>query len=109
MIQALARMKSYLDYGIPTPIQIGAIEALRGPQACVAEHVATYEARRDTLIDGLARPGPGHWLIEKPKATMLVGAHPDAAPGHGLTGVLQAAAARGQRRGLPGHRLRQDW
>ena len=72
MIQALARMKSYLDYGIPTPIQIGAIEALRGPQACVAEHVATYEARRDTLIDGLARPGPGHWLIEKPKATMLV-------------------------------------
>lgn len=36
----------------------GAIEALRGPQACVAGHAATYEARRDTLIDGLARPGP---------------------------------------------------
>lgn len=72
MVQALARMKSYLDYGIPTPIQVGAIEALRGPQACVAEHVATYEARRDCLVDGLARAGAGQWLIEKPKATMFV-------------------------------------
>lgn len=72
MIQALARMKSYLDYGIPTPIQIGAIEALRGPQTCVAEHAATYEARRDRLIEGLGRPGAGQWLIEKPKATMFV-------------------------------------
>jgi alanine-synthesizing transaminase len=72
MIQALARMKSYLDYGIPTPIQVGAIEALRGSQDCVAEHVATYQARRDRLIDGLAVPGPGQWLIERPKATMFV-------------------------------------
>lgn len=72
MIQALARMKSYLDYGIPTPIQVGAIEALRGPQDCVAEHVAVYQARRDRLVDGLASPGPGQWLIEKPMATMFV-------------------------------------
>lgn len=72
MIQALARMKSYLDYGIPTPIQVGAIEALRGPQHCVAEHARTYEARRNRLIDGLAATGGGQWRIEKPKATMFV-------------------------------------
>lgn len=72
MIQALARMKSYLDYGIPTPIQVGAIEALRGPQDCVAAHGAIYRARRDRLIDGLAGAGRGQWLIEKPKATMFV-------------------------------------
>jgi alanine-synthesizing transaminase len=72
MIQALARMKSYLDYGIPTPIQVGAIEALRGPQDCVAAHAAIYQARRDRLVDGLAAPGRGQWLIEKPMATMFV-------------------------------------
>lgn len=72
MIQALARMKSYLDYGIPTPIQVGAIEALRGPQDCVAAHAAIYQARRDRLVDGLAAPGRGQWLIEKPSATMFV-------------------------------------
>jgi alanine-synthesizing transaminase len=72
MIQALARMKSYLDYGIPTPIQVGAIEALRGPQDCVREHTAIYQARRDRLVDGLASRGPGQWLIDKPRATMFV-------------------------------------
>ena len=72
MIQALARMKSYLDYGIPTPIQVGAIEALRGPQDCVGGHVATYEARRNRLVDGLNSPGDGQWLIRKPCATMFV-------------------------------------
>lgn len=72
MIRALARMKSYLDYGIPTPIQVGAIQALRGPQACVSEHAGIYQARRDRLVDGLAQPGPGQWRIEKPQATMFV-------------------------------------
>ncbi len=72
MIQALARMKSYLDYGIPTPIQVGAIEALRGPQACVGEHCAIYQARRDRLVEGLSKPGPGQWPIGKPAATMFV-------------------------------------
>ena len=82
MIHALTRMKSYLDYGIPTPIQVGAIEALRGPQGFVAEHVLTYQERRDALVNGLAAQGPGQWMIgsgtldkgtiEKPKATMFV-------------------------------------
>lgn len=69
LIQALARIKSYLDYGIFQPIQIAAIIALNGEQECVQEIVRTYERRRDTLINGLCRAG---WEIEKPKGTMFV-------------------------------------
>jgi len=72
MIHALTRIKSYLDYGIPQPIQVGAIVALRGSQDCVTENVDEYKARRDVLIDGLAQPGPEAWKIEKPLATMFV-------------------------------------
>jgi alanine-synthesizing transaminase len=72
MIHALGRIKSYLDYGMPTPIQVGAIVALRGPQDCVDEAASTYRERRDVLIDGLAAPGEGQWKIEKPLATMFV-------------------------------------
>ena len=72
MIHALGRIKSYLDYGMPTPIQIGAIVALRGPQDCVAEAVSVYRERRDALIEGLGAPGEGQWKIEKPLATMFV-------------------------------------
>lgn len=69
MINALARLKSYFDYGIFQPIQIAAIHALNGPQGCVEKIRETYCKRRDTLVDGLARAG---WKIEKPKATMFV-------------------------------------
>ena len=72
MIHALGRIKSYLDYGMPTPIQVGAIVALRGPQDCVTEAVQTYRDRRDALIEGLGAPGEGQWKIEKPLATMFV-------------------------------------
>jgi alanine-synthesizing transaminase len=72
MVHALGRIKSYLDYGMPTPIQVGAIVALRGPQDCVAEAVSVYKERRDALIDGLGAPGEGQWKIEKPLATMFV-------------------------------------
>ncbi len=72
MIQALARIKSYLDYGIPQAIQIGAIVALRGPQDCVTEIADTYRERRDALIEGLGQPGDGMWKIDKPMATMMV-------------------------------------
>jgi alanine-synthesizing transaminase len=72
MIHALTRIKSYLDYGIPTPIQVGAIVALRGPQDCVAEAVDTYRLRRDALLDGLGQPGEGSWKIERPLGTMFV-------------------------------------
>jgi alanine-synthesizing transaminase len=69
MINALARIKSYLDYGVFQPIQIAGIVALEGPQACVAETVTAYRRRRDVLVDGLARAG---WPIDTPRATMFV-------------------------------------
>jgi len=72
MIHALRRIKSYLDYGMPQAIQIGAITALRGPQDCVTEIVDEYKARRDALIEGLEAEGEGSWKIEKPLATMFV-------------------------------------
>ncbi|MDN5870087.1 MAG: alanine transaminase [Nitrococcus sp.] len=69
LVAALARMKSYLDYGVFTPIQVAAIAALDGPQDCVAEIRETYHRRRDVLCDGLAAAG---WEVTKPKATMFV-------------------------------------
>jgi alanine-synthesizing transaminase len=69
IIHALARIKSYLDYGIFQPVQIAAIQALNGPQDCVEEIRLMYQRRRDSLIDGLDRAG---WKIEKPKGTMFV-------------------------------------
>jgi alanine-synthesizing transaminase len=72
MIGALARVKSYLDYGVFQPIQIAAIVALDGPQDCVGEILEEYKDRRDVLIDGLGMPGPGCWKIEKPRGTMFV-------------------------------------
>ncbi len=69
LVQALARLKSYLDYGIFTPIQVAAILALEGPQEIVEDIRATYEKRRDILCDGLVSAG---WAVNKPKATMFV-------------------------------------
>jgi alanine-synthesizing transaminase len=69
LIAALARIKSYLDYGLFTPIQVAAISALEGPQDCVAEICDTYRLRRDVLCEGLNALG---WQVEKPKATMFV-------------------------------------
>ena len=69
LVAALARIKSYLDYGMFTPIQIASITALEGPQQCVAEIRDMYQRRRDVLCDGLCAAG---WPVEKPKATMFV-------------------------------------
>jgi len=69
LVAALARMKSYLDYGMFTPIQVAAIAALEGPQECVKEICDMYQSRRDVLCDGLNAIG---WEVEKPKATMFV-------------------------------------
>ncbi|HWQ69994.1 MAG TPA: alanine transaminase [Patescibacteria group bacterium] len=81
IIAALTRLKSYLDYGMFQPIQIAAIIALNGPQACVGETVQTYRVRRDALVDGLNRIG---WTISKPKGTMFVWAKiPEAYQGMG--------------------------
>ena len=69
LVAALGRIKSYLDYGMFTPIQVAAISALEGPQECVEEIRLMYQSRRDTLCDGLNNIG---WKIEKPSATMFV-------------------------------------
>jgi alanine-synthesizing transaminase len=69
LVAALARIKSYLDYGMFTPIQVAAISALEGPQECVNEIRNMYQSRRDVLCDGLYAAG---WPVEKPKATMFV-------------------------------------
>lgn len=69
LVSALARIKSYMDYGTFTPIQVAAIAALEGPQDCVQEISDMYKLRRDVLCDGMNAIG---WEIEKPKATMFV-------------------------------------
>jgi alanine-synthesizing transaminase len=68
LIKALTRMKSYLDYGAFTPIQVASTAALNGPQDCVAEMRALYKDRRDVLIKGLAAAG---WDIPSPEASMF--------------------------------------
>jgi len=68
LIGALARIKSYLDYGAFTPIQVAAAAALNGPQECVDEIRQMYKDRRDVLIDGLEAAG---WSIPRPPASMF--------------------------------------
>ncbi|MDY6851495.1 MAG: aminotransferase class I/II-fold pyridoxal phosphate-dependent enzyme, partial [Thermodesulfobacteriota bacterium] len=69
MVQALTKIKSYLDYGIFQPIQIASIVALNGPYEPVQEMMDIYQKRRDALIEGLNRIG---WDVPPPKATMFV-------------------------------------
>ncbi len=69
LVAALTRIKSYLDYGTFTPIQIAAITALEGPQDCLVEIAEMYRKRRDVLCEGLTAAG---WPVAKPKATMFV-------------------------------------
>lgn len=69
LVGALARMKSYLDYGMFTPIQVAAIAALEGDQSCVAEINALYKSRRDVLCKGLNATA---WPVDPPRATMFV-------------------------------------
>ncbi len=69
LVGALARLKSYFDYGTFTPIQVASILALEGPQDCVTEIVDNYRRRRDVLVQGLDKAG---WSVQLPKATMFV-------------------------------------
>lgn len=69
LVNALARIKSYHDYGTFTPIQVASIAALDGPQECVSEIVAQYQSRRDVLVRGLHEAG---WNVEIPKASMYI-------------------------------------
>ncbi|MEI6547327.1 MAG: alanine transaminase [Burkholderiales bacterium] len=69
LVHALARIKSYHDYGTFTPIQVASIAALDGPQDCVEEIRQTYQSRRDVLAKGLLEAG---WNVEIPKASMYI-------------------------------------
>ena len=69
LVAALARLKSYFDYGTFTPIQVASIAALEGPQDCVHEICETYRSRRNVLVEGLNKLG---WPVALPKATMFV-------------------------------------
>jgi alanine-synthesizing transaminase len=76
LVKALARIKSYHDYGTFTPIQVASIVALEGPQECVDEIVRKYRKRRDVMVKGLHEAG---WMVDVPKATMYVWAEIPAA------------------------------
>ncbi len=69
LVNALARIKSYNDYGMFTPIQVASIVALEGPQDCVREIRDHYQCRRDVLVKGLHEIG---WMVENPKASMYI-------------------------------------
>ncbi len=69
LVHALARIKSYHDYGTFTPIQVASIIALDGPQDCVEEVRRTYQRRRDVMVRGLHEIG---WMVENPRASMYV-------------------------------------
>jgi alanine-synthesizing transaminase len=68
LIAALSRVKSYLDYGAFTPVQVAATAALNGPDDCIHEMRATYQRRRDVLVDSFGRAG---WQIPPPAASMF--------------------------------------
>ena len=69
LVAALARIKSYHDYGTFTPIQVATIVALEGPQDCVEDIRATYQRRRDVMVQGLHAID---WMVDNPKASMYV-------------------------------------
>ena len=69
VVEALAKIKGYYDYGIFTPVQVAAIAALDGPQDCVTEQARLYQSRRDVLCSGLNRIG---WSVKPPKASMFL-------------------------------------
>ncbi len=69
LVHALARIKSYHDYGSFTPIQVASIVALEGPQDCVEEIRQTYERRRDVMVKGLHDAG---WMVANPRASMYI-------------------------------------
>jgi alanine-synthesizing transaminase len=86
LVAALARIKSYHDYGTFTPIQVASVIALEGPQDCVEEVRKQYQARRDVLARGLIEAG---WNVEIPKASMYIWA--EIPPAYAAMGSLEFA------------------
>ena len=91
LVSALARIKSYHDYGTFTPLQVAAIAALEGDQQCVQDIAATYQRRRDVLVKGMNEAG---WPVEAPKASMFVWARiPERLPRARLARVLAGSCS----------------
>ncbi|MDX8411496.1 MAG: alanine transaminase [Mariprofundaceae bacterium] len=93
VVAALAKIKSYLDYGVFQPLQIAGAVALDGPQDCVETIRNTYQSRRDVMVKGLRKMG---WMVENPRASMFIWAEiPDAFKAMGSLefskGLLQQA------------------
>ncbi len=100
LVNALARIKGYHDYGTFTPIQVAAIAALEGPQECVTEIAMRYQKRRDVLVKGLHEAG---WNVDVPKASMYVWAKiPDAYRGAGSLEFTKQLLARAKVSVSPG-------
>ncbi len=100
LIAALARMKSYLDYGAFTPIQVAATAALNGPQDCVAEMRALYRERRDVLVRGLVAAG---WDVPSPEGSMFAWAPiPERYASLGSVGFSKLLLARAKVAVAPG-------
>src|SRR3954447_20068405 len=68
LLAALSRVKSYLDYGAFTPVQVAATAAINGPDDCIKEMRAIYKRRRDVMVDGFAKAG---WPVPRPSASMF--------------------------------------
>lgn len=95
LVAALARVKSYLDYGAYTPVQVAACAALDGPQDCVDEARAIYKARRDVLVESFGRSG---WPVPAPEASMFAWA--PLPPGCEEMGSLEFSKALMQEAGV---------
>ncbi len=105
LIAALARVKSYLDYGAFTPVQVAATAALNGPQECVPQMRERYKQRRDVLIAGLAAAG---WEVPSPAATMFAWAPVPPAFKHlGSLEFSKLLLREAKVAVAPGHRLRR--
>ncbi len=107
IIAALARVKSYLDYGAFTPIQVAATAALNGPDDCIHEMRATYKKRRDALVESFGRAG---WQVPAPRASMFAWAPiPEPFRTLGSVEFCDASGGKGERRRLARRRLWRAW
>ena len=105
LLAALARVKSYLDYGAFTPVQVAATAALNGPDDCIREMRATYKRRRDVMVESFAKAG---WQVPVPTASMFAwAADPGKIPRDGQPRILQAPGGEGRCGGRARHRLRR--
>ena len=105
LLAALARVKSYLDYGAYTPIQVAAAAALNGPDDCIREMRATYKRRRDVMVESFAAAG---WPIdEAERLDVRLDAGAGKIPPSRQPRILEAADREGRCRGRAGHRLRR--